>query len=265
MWSKLSGGIRAKKILQGILYSRRVAGAYLFVGFDPEAKLVQANLFTQALLCEKKGVSPCGECRACTKFKAGKHPDFISVCPEGATLKIDQIRELKKLLHYGPSQGEYLVVLINPADSMTIEAANSFLKSLEEPAPGIVFVLLAEREEKLPLTITSRCQRIVFEEEVATDLELEEIIQRMEQLSGCNLVERLDFAEELLGVEADLKHLLLNLIAGYSQKLFAGADSKPRLLAGLVKLRLLFDAYRRVNLNANKRLVLENVLLKWGE
>ena len=132
------------KILKGIAKSGRVAGAYLFLGPPGVEKKEQAEAFADTLECKKQ--------------------DKIVVAPSGATLKINQIRELQKWVRYGPSASRYLVVIVEKADTLTDQAAAAFLKTLEEPAPGVVFVLLAEREDKISATILSRCQKIIFSE-----------------------------------------------------------------------------------------------------
>ncbi|MBI5078811.1 AAA family ATPase, partial [Candidatus Saganbacteria bacterium] len=132
------------RVLEGIVRNKRVASAYLFAGPPGSGKLEAALDFSNRLGCKKV--------------------DCIRVAPEGASLKIEQVWELKQVTRYGPSDGEHLLVVVEEADAMTGEAAAAFLKTLEEPAPGVVFILLVERDDRLPATIASRCQKIIFEE-----------------------------------------------------------------------------------------------------
>ena len=100
------------------------------------------------------------------------HPDFIEVAPEASAkmIKIDQIRALRSDLVLTHQYGGYKIALIGPADAMNINAYNSLLKTLEEPAPGVILILLTSRPASLPATIRSRCQKLALpmpEQEVA--------------------------------------------------------------------------------------------------
>src|SRR3989338_11564290 len=123
-----AGQERVKKILTGAIQNNRVANAYLFVGPAEAQKLEAALSFTELLGAKKQ--------------------DIIRIAGEKGSIKIEQIRELRQLVRYGPSAGPYLVAMIEGADEMTDPASAAFLKTLEEPAPGVVFILIAEREEK---------------------------------------------------------------------------------------------------------------------
>lgn len=141
---------RIETILNGIVENKRIANAYLFVGAPGSGKL-EAALF----LAEKLN-------------SAG--PDLVVVEKDKNSLKIDQVRNLKEITLYGPSQSEYLVVVVKDAETMTAEAAGSFLKLLEEPPAGTVFILLSSSETALTQTIRSRCQKIVFPENPAPSI-----------------------------------------------------------------------------------------------
>ncbi|MFC1496121.1 hypothetical protein ACFL52_01755 [Candidatus Margulisiibacteriota bacterium] len=139
---------RIESILNGIISTRRVSNAYLFIGPPGSEKKEAALNFAKTL----------------SKIERMKHPDLLVVEKDNNSIKIEQIRQLKELLRYGPSEADYLFTILNDADTMTIEAANSFLKLLEEPPPKTVFILLCSKEEALPKTILSRCQKIIFPE-----------------------------------------------------------------------------------------------------
>jgi len=123
------------------------------------------------------GEPPCGECRSCRRIADDKHPDVEllgvgGVCDEsehrdhGADnsrdIRICQVRRLERIVNLTPFEGRYRVVIVDPADAMTVEAANAFLKTLEEPPPHVVLVLVTAREEALRETVRSRCRRMVF-------------------------------------------------------------------------------------------------------
>ena len=152
--------IRAK-IERGIL-----PHALLLRGAEGLGKLDFACYLGSALLCSENGPdgAPCGHCRSCTLIRAGNHPDLIhvTVAPEKKTIGIDQIRELIEKLALTPQFATGKVVIISPADGLNHNAANSLLKTLEEPPAGAHLLLCSSRPARLPATIRSRCQQLVF-------------------------------------------------------------------------------------------------------
>lgn len=152
----------AVKGLRHAFLKEHVSHAYLFEGPDGVGKCTTALAFAELLLCEApQGADACGICNSCRMFRAGSHPDFITIVPDGKSIKIKQIRELRDRLSVASRQGGYTVVLMEDADTMGIEAANALLKTIEEPQGPSVFLLLAE-SDKLPKTILSRVQRLYF-------------------------------------------------------------------------------------------------------
>jgi len=120
-----------------------------------------ANAMAQRLLCNADNNDyACGTCKACQLLMAGTHPDLIQVVPEeqGKPIKVAQIRELCAAIAKTAQQGGWKVVLINPAESMNIAAANALLKSLEEPQPNTLLILISYRLSVVAPTIRSRCQ-----------------------------------------------------------------------------------------------------------
>lgn len=155
----IKGEDRAKRILLGAYKNMRIPNAYIFSGQNIEEMCQTAKEYTKLLIC---GCNSNNECIICKNIDKEVHPDFISITADGKFIKIDQIRSLKDLIKYGPNSGNYLVVRIIGADAMNIEAANSFLKTLEEPNDKILFILITAKEDALPKTIISRCQKINF-------------------------------------------------------------------------------------------------------
>jgi DNA polymerase III subunit delta' len=121
-----------------------------------------AGWAAQMVLCSHPGEAPCGRCSACQRAAHGHHPDLARVQPlEGSTqIRIEQLRELSAELALTAHQGGYKVGILSPADSMNRFAANALLKTLEEPPPGTLLILVATQPSRLPATILSRCQRV---------------------------------------------------------------------------------------------------------
>jgi len=123
-----------------------------------------AGAIAGLLLCEERtpGQAACGRCPGCTRLQAGTHPDFLLVQPEedSSVIKVDAIRELGEKLALSSHRGGYQVAVLAPAEAMNLNAANSLLKTLEEPSDNTVLVLVCTRPARLPATIRSRCQQL---------------------------------------------------------------------------------------------------------
>ena len=116
----------------------------------------------QLVLCTQGPAAPCGECLACRRVAARAHPDLLMVVPEesGRQLRIEQVRELGAELALTSHAGGYKVAILSPADALNRFAANALLKTLEEPQPRTLLVLVVTQPSRLPATILSRCQRL---------------------------------------------------------------------------------------------------------
>ncbi len=138
------------------------AHAYLFAGPSNVGKATVANRFAGALLCEQGGHHD-RRCSSCRRSASGNHPDLIVVEPEGrAGLSVDQARTTVAHAPMSPVEAKRKVFVIDEAGSMSEQAANALLKTLEEPTPTTVFVLVVESEDDLPATIASRCRMVQF-------------------------------------------------------------------------------------------------------
>lgn len=154
------------KDLQNRIRHQNLPHALLFSGARGYGKAIFARHLAQSLLCQSPTDTgdPCGHCHACGLLAAGTHPDFRLVEPEeeGKVIPIDAIRGIGEFFslkgHYGGRQ----VVIIRPAEAMNRFAANSLLKTLEEPTPDALLILITSRPSLLLPTIRSRCQLLTF-------------------------------------------------------------------------------------------------------
>lgn len=142
----------------------RLPHALLFAGIQGLGKKHFALCLAHTLLCNAGANAPCGQCHACHLLRVQSHPDFLVVEPEksGQMIKVDQVREAVQFMNETALQGGLRIIIINPANAMNINAANALLKTLEEPAPNIVIMLISDQSLRLPATIVSRCQKIIF-------------------------------------------------------------------------------------------------------
>lgn len=160
--------------------------ALLIHGPRGVGKLALAERLAQLILCEAQGSArPCGACEGCRWYLAGNHPDFRRVEPEAFTeaqaetgegdepapaparkgkpsqdIRIDQVRELADFLNIGSHRARARIALVHPAEAMNAVAQNGLLKSLEEPPPGAMFLLVSHHPARLLPTLRSRCQSV---------------------------------------------------------------------------------------------------------
>ncbi|MBW2108191.1 MAG: DNA polymerase III subunit delta' [Deltaproteobacteria bacterium] len=157
------GQQRAVRFLSRAIEKDRLAHALLFSGIDGVGKQTAATATAMALNCtNRRAATACGACRSCRKIISGHHPDMIWIQPRGASIKIDQIRDVQKRLIFAPVEGRRRVVVINDAHTMNAEASNAMLKMLEEPPDNTHLILTAHQASDLLPTIVSRCQPVSF-------------------------------------------------------------------------------------------------------
>ncbi|MDI7247754.1 MAG: DNA polymerase III subunit [Bacillota bacterium] len=208
------------RALAGALAAGRVSHAYLFAVLDPglpapgtgglDRATAAALSFARRLNCESPDAdSACGTCLSCRLVADGNHPDVRIVSPDGLSVKIDQIREMKKEMSLKPRRDVgFRVTIIEGAEKMTVEAQNSFLKLLEEPPDRAVFVLVCQNPSGLLPTVRSRCQMVRVRPADDHDREggatgdeahkLVEIVRRVRAMSPLQVLEAAEDIEKAL-------------------------------------------------------------------
>lgn len=162
-FSQILGQEKAVGFLKKVLRGDRIPHAYLFTGVNGVGKSTTAMALARAINCGTDiSDEGCGDCVTCRQLASGNFPDIISLEPDGQNIKIEQIRELNRSLNFKPVSGKYRITVIDRAEMMTEEAANSFLKTLEEPPHGNIIVLKVVDPLDLLPTIISRCQKVPF-------------------------------------------------------------------------------------------------------
>jgi len=162
-FASLLGHEKPKALLREAVARNKMGHAYLFRGPDGVGKKRTALTLAAYINCKSPvEQDACGRCVSCRKFGSGSHPDLVLIAPDGAAIKIGQVRELKHQLAFPPHEAGVRVVILEDIHTMRREAANSLLKTLEEPAPGNLLVLTADLAGDILPTILSRCQVIPF-------------------------------------------------------------------------------------------------------
>ena len=156
------------QLLQRSLERGRLAHAYLFTCHHLDELEVVARTLAKTLNCRqpaKKGgatIDCCDQCLSCRKIEAANHPDTHWLRPESRSrvITVEQIRDLIREIQLKPTEAGYKVATVVAADRLKVEAANAFLKTLEEPPPKSIFILLSTDPQRILETILSRCLRL---------------------------------------------------------------------------------------------------------
>ena len=156
------GQDHAITLLRNVVDTNRMHHALLFTGQRNIGKFKTALALTQKLNCIKIADDACGICNFCIQIAEQNFLDFQVLIPDGKIIKIDQIRKSLNWLKLYPDKAKKRVMIIDGAERLGREAANAFLKTLEEPSPNTLLIIIAESKKNIPETIVSRCQQIRF-------------------------------------------------------------------------------------------------------
>ena len=172
-FSSIAGHRPVIELLSRAVAHETLPSSLIFAGPGGVGKRLTAIALAQALNCDRRPgtlaaddaaeVDACGRCPACTRIARGVHADVLVVEPgDSGTIKVDQVREAIDRAAYRPFEGRRRVVIVDDADALVPEAQNALLKTLEEPPPASMFVLVTTRPDVLLPTVRSRCQRLRF-------------------------------------------------------------------------------------------------------
>lgn len=220
----------ALKLLSNALAYGRIANAYLFAGPGGVGKKWAALAFAKALNCQD--VSPgsgvfqdaCDRCRHCKLMDARAHPDLTWVIKEGQSIKMEQLQRVREEAWLSPSLGRFRIIVVPDAETMTAEAANCLLKTLEEPPASTVLLLTAPEPAAVMSTIVSRCQVVPFRPAPVADIQAfltargygEEVARRAAMYSGGILQVALEWAQAHVhqeGARGDEESLVDEILA----------------------------------------------------
>lgn len=163
VWARLAGSRAAASVARQIAEGE-VAHAWLFLGPSGSGKRQTAVALAAALNCPVEEGRGCGKCSACLRILRGRYPDVHHIVPEGPLIPVGVVREqILPEAARSPFEGKWKVFVLEEAHRMNDEAQNSLLKTLEEPQPDTVFVLLSDHEEELLETVHSRCRIVRLE------------------------------------------------------------------------------------------------------
>lgn len=281
---ELTGYEKIKAGLTAALLSNRVSHAYLFYGPSNAGKKNAGLAFARALLCSGGGGDACEACDDCNRSRRGVHPDLHLIRPDGASIKIRQLKGVCNEAVFTSFGEGRQVFLVEQAEKMTAAAANSFLKTLEEPAAGVVFILVTDDIAAIPSTVLSRCQCYRFNglspvlpdgsavRDRALELALnlaaaprtavpvppEDLSGREDTQQFVNYLTAL-FRDVMVMQQAGRGELLINCDRQDDVAVLAGAYGRREVLDILLTAE---ETTRRLAGNANQRLALDSLLLK---
>ena len=171
--AEVLGHAQPRALLLRAVSSQSVPQTLLFDGPEGIGKRTTALALAAAINCQQSSIDgdACGHCSSCRRIARAQHPDIVVVAPnEKGTITVEMAREVIGQASYRPFEARRRVVLIDEADSLQPSAQNAFLKTLEEPPPSSMFVLITSRPDSLLETVRSRCPRVRFGRLGPTDL-----------------------------------------------------------------------------------------------
>ncbi|MDR1703192.1 MAG: DNA polymerase III subunit gamma/tau [Clostridiales bacterium] len=158
------------RTLKNQITTGRISHAYLFCGTRGTGKTTTALIFAKAVNClSPKDGDPCGECAACHAVERGGGFNVIEI-DAASNNGVENIRDIREEVKYPPAEGKTKTYIIDEVHMLSASAFNALLKTLEEPPPGVIFILATTDPQKIPGTVHSRCQRFDFKRVSVADM-----------------------------------------------------------------------------------------------
>ena len=294
MFDKIIGNDKIKQQLKQAIDLNKASHSYLFLGTSGIGKKMIAKEFSKMILCESEE-KYCNHCKSCIEFDSDNNPDFQMIVPDGASIKIDQIRQMQKKLLEAPIISKNKVYIIDDADLMTTEAQNCLLKTLEEPPEFVTIILIGSKENSFLSTIKSRCTIIKFQEIEDEQIKkyliqnygIENISEDMLAVFGGSLGKAEDLKDktELFSNIIEIIHCIKKLdlpdVLKKADIIYKSQDDKNDILEAinviLYKMSkedirflncidIVQETTTRLNANANYNMCIDNMIFKiWEE
>lgn len=290
-FENIIGNEKVKQMIEKTVKTNNILHSYLFLGIQGIGKSIFAREFAKMLLCEAEN-KPCETCEACLKLKNNNHPDLMIIENEEKAIKIEQIRYLQQKISEKPIISNRKIYIIDNSDTMTKEAQNCLLKTIEEPPEYATIILIASNENKLLNTIKSRCMKVSFNKIEDKDIlnyieenSIEGITTNM--ISFCNgsigkIINVRDNKDDYLKLEElvkkldkeDLVYILNNADILYKSKeiIFELLEYlnvlllKTKEIEKINCIKYVEETKKRLTANSNYDMTIDNLLIKiWEE
>lgn len=197
-FSQVKGQDHVVRTLENQVKNNRIGHAYLFTGTRGTGKTSVAKILAKTVNClNPVNGEPCNECENCKSVQAGNFMDVVEIDAASNT-GVDDIRRVIEEIQYTPAKGKYKVYIIDEVHMLSGNAANAFLKTLEEPPEYVIFILATTEPHKLPITVLSRCQRYDFKR-----ISVDTITENLEYLLNNEKVEYEEKAVRYIARAAD--------------------------------------------------------------
>lgn len=289
-FDNIIGNEKVKELLNKTISSNNILHSYMFLGVEGIGKSLFAKEFAKMILCGETQ-RPCNKCKSCIEFENNNNPDFTIIDTEEKNIKIEQIRYIEQKISEKPITSNRKVYIINNSDTMTREAQNCLLKTLEEPPEYATIILIASNENKLLNTIRSRCIKVNFnklrEEEIQKYLQENTdgaVSQNMISFCDGSLGKALKIyeqnemyneLEELINKmeTKDLVYILNNAEVLYSKKEYIYdlleyiniLLLRTRQIQKINSVKYVEEAKKRLLANSNYDMTIDNLLMKMWE
>ena len=290
-FENLVGNDNVKQLLTETIKTGNISHGYMFIGISGIGKLLFAKEFAKAILCNEN--TGCNHCKSCIEFNTLNNPDFQVIEPDENSIKIEQIRLMNSKITEKPIISNKKVYIINNAETMTKEAQNCLLKTLEEPPEYAVIILIGTNENMFLNTIKSRCVRINFNKINDSDLKrilvekynysnitenmlklfsgsiekainlqgkqdiYSEIEQIFNNIENINIIDLLNKKELLTKNKEEIISILEYINVLFFDKLKVTTNKNEYIDA----IKIVEDTKDRLNKNANLDMTIDNLLL----